>query len=171
MTATTSADAIIRQRAYAWEDPAATRAAAASQDGLTVLRAIGTGELPMPPALRTLGIEPVEAEPGRVTFALDPAEFHLNPFGLVHGGVLAAMLDTAMGCAVHSLLPAATGYVTGEMNTRFLRPATLSTGPLACTGQVVHAGTSTMVAEARVIDGQGHVIAIAGTTCVVRRPR
>ena len=91
-------------------------------DGLSVLRAIGSGELPVPPALRTLGIEPIEAAPGHVSFRLDPAEFHLNPFGLVHGGVLAAMLDTAMGCAVHSLLPAATGYVTGELNVRFLRP-------------------------------------------------
>ena len=171
MTATTPADAIVRQRAYDWEDPEATRAAAVSQDGLTVLRAIGAGELPVPPALRTLGIEPVEAEPGRVTFTLDPAEFHLNPFGLVHGGVLAAMLDTAMGCAVHSLLPAATGYVTGEMNIRFLRPGLISTGSLVCVGEVVHAGTSTMVAQARVVDVQDRVIAIAGATCLVRRPR
>ena len=72
--------------------------------------------------MKTLGIQPVEAEAGRVTFVLEPAEFHLNPFGIVHGGILAAMLDTAMGCAAHSLLPAATGYVTGEMNVRFLRP-------------------------------------------------
>ena len=73
--------------------------------------------------------------PGHVSFRLDLAEFHLNPFGLVHGGVLAAMLDTAMGCAVHSLLPAATGYVTGELNVRFLRPACSSTGRLVCTGR------------------------------------
>ena len=127
-----------RQRAYSWEDQEATRLASITQDGLAVLHAIGAGTLPLPPAVRTLGIEPVEAEPGRVTFTLDLGEYHLNPFGIVHGGVLAALLDTAMGCAVHSLLPAAVGYVTGELNVRFLRPAVLTGGPLECTGEVVH---------------------------------
>ena len=162
---------VVRHRTYDWEDQEATRSAVAVLDGLSVLRAIGAGQLPVPPAMRTLGIEPVEATPGHVSFRLDPAEFHLNPFGLVHGGVLAAMLDTAMGCAVHSLLPAATGYVTGELNVRFLRPGLLSTGSLVCTGAVVHAGTSSMVAEARVVDERDRVIAIAGATCQVRRPR
>ena len=159
-----------RQRAYSWEDQEATRLASITQDGLAVLHAIGAGTLPLPPAVRTLGIEPVEAEPGRVTFRLDLAEWHLNPFGIVHGGVLAALMDTAMGCAVHSLLPPAVGYVTGELNVRFLRPALLTGGPLACTGEVVHQGKSTMVASARVIDAHDRVIAIAGATCLVRRP-
>jgi uncharacterized protein (TIGR00369 family) len=162
---------LVRHRTYDWEDQEATRSAVAALDGLSVLRAIGSGELPVPPALRTLGIEPIEASPGHVSFRLDPAEFHLNPFGLVHGGVLAAMLDTAMGCAVHSLLPAATGYVTGELNVRFLRPGLLSTGSLVCAGTVIHSGSSAMVAEARVVDEQERVIAVAGATCLVRRPR
>ncbi len=162
---------VVRHRTYDWEDQEATRSAVATRDGLSVLHAIGSGELPVPPALRTLGIEPVEVTPGHVSFRLDPAEFHLNPFGLVHGGVLAAMLDTAMGCAVHSLLPAATGYVTGELNVRFLRPGLLSTGHLICTGTVVHAGATSMVAEARVVDERDRVIALAGATCLVRRPR
>ena len=166
-----SAPNVVRHRTYDWDHQEATRSAVATQDGLSVLHAIGSGELPVPPALRTLGIEPVEVTPGHVSFRLDPAEFHLNPFGLVHGGVLAAMLDTAMGCAVHSLLPAATGYVTGELNVRFLRPGLLSTGSLVCTGAVVHAGASSMVAEARVVDEGDRVIALAGATCLVRRPR
>ena len=120
--------------------------------------------------MRTLGIEPVEAEPGRVTFTLELGEYHLNPFGIVHGGVLAALLDTAMGCAVHSLLPPATAYVTGELNVRFLRPAVLTGGPLECTGEVVHEGRTTMVTSARVVDEGGRVIAIGGATCLVRRP-
>lgn len=160
-----------RERTYDWEDPQPTLAAAVERDGLAVLRAIGAGTLPVPPALRTLGIVPVEAEPGRVTFALDPAEFHLNPFGLVHGGILAAMLDTAMGCAAHSLLPPATGYVTGEMNIRFLRPGLLTAGPLVCTGEVVHAGTSTMVTSARIVDAEERLVAVGGATCLVRRGR
>lgn len=158
-----------RQRTYGWNDQEATLVAGASQDGLALLRAIGEGTLPLPPAMKTLAIEPVEAEAGRVSFRLDPDEFHLNPFGMVHGGVLAAMLDTAMGCAVHSLLPAAVGYVTSEMNVRFLRPALLTSGPLVCTGEVVHPGRSTMVASARVVDTGERVIAIAGCTCNLRR--
>ena len=159
-----------RQRAYGWEDQEATRLASITQDGLAVLNAIGAGTLPLPPAVRTLGIEPVEAEPGRVTFTLELGEYHLNPFGIVHGGVLAALLDTAMGCAAHSLLPAAVAYVTGELNVRFLRPAVLTGGPLACTGEVVHEGRTTMVTSARVVDANGRVIAIGGATCLVRRP-
>jgi uncharacterized protein (TIGR00369 family) len=159
-----------RRRTYHWEDPAPTAVAALDHDGLSILRAIGAGTLPVPPAVRTLGLEPVDAEPGRVSFTLAVGEFHLNPFGIVHGGVLAAMMDTAMGCAVHSLLPAAVGYVTGELNVRFLRPALLAGGPLVCTGEVEHQGRSTMVASARIVDGSGRVIATAGAMCLVRRP-
>lgn len=159
-----------RQRTYAWQDPAPTFIAGATQDGLTLLRAIGAGTLPVPPILSTLAIEPVEAQDGKVSFTLDPEEFHLNPFGMVHGGVLAAMLDTAMGCAVHSLLPAAVGYVTSEMNVRFLRPALLTSGRLLCAGEVVHPGKNTMIASARVVDAKQRVIAIAGCTCNLRRP-
>ncbi|HEX5088960.1 MAG TPA: PaaI family thioesterase [Nocardioides sp.] len=159
-----------RQRTYEWDDPAPTALAGLDRDGLDVLRAIGTGELPLPPAVRTLGLEPVEANPGRVSFRLDPDEYHLNPFGIVHGGVLAAVVDTAMGCAVHSLLPPAVGYVTAELSIRFLRPAVLSGGPLVCTGEVDHQGRTTMVASARVEDADGRLIALASSTCLVRRP-
>jgi uncharacterized protein (TIGR00369 family) len=159
-----------RERTYDWDDPTPILAAAATQDGLTILRAIGAGTLPLPPIMNTLAIKPVEAEDGRVSFALDPEEFHLNPFGIVHGGVLATMLDTAMGCTAHSLLPAAVGYVTSEMNVRFLRPALLSSGRLTCTGEVVHAGRNTVIASARVVDANQRVIAIAGATCNLRRP-
>ncbi len=160
----------IRQRTYGWEDQEPTRLAGIDLDGLAVLTAIGAGALPLPPAVETLGIEPLEAQPGRVSFRLQLGEYHLNPFGIVHGGVLAALLDTAMGCAVHSLLPPAVGYVTGELNVRFLRPAVLTSGPLACTGEVVHPGRSSMVASAQVTDADDRVIAIAGATCLVRRP-
>jgi uncharacterized protein (TIGR00369 family) len=159
-----------RQRTYGWEDQEATRLAGITHEGLAVLQAIGAGTLPPPPAVQTLGIVPLGAEPGRVSFTLEVGEYHLNPFGIVHGGVLAGLLDTAMGCAVHSLLPRAVGYVTGELNVRFLRPALLTSGPLVCTGEVVHPGRSSMVASARVTDAEDRIIAIAGATCLVRRP-
>jgi len=156
------------QRTYSWEDQEATRRACLAQDGLAVLHAIGAGTLPLPPAVRTLGIEPVEAERGRVTFRLELRDFHLNPFGIVHGGVLAALMDTAMGCAVHSVLPPAVAYVTGELNVRFLRPAVVSGGPLVCAGEIVHQGRSAVVTSARITDAGDKVIAIAGATCLVR---
>lgn len=158
-----------RHRTYDWDDPTPTALAGIDQDGLAVLRAIGAGTLPLPPAMKTVGIEPLEADPGQVSFSLDLGEFHLNPFGIVHGGVLAAMMDTAMGCAVHSLLPAGVGYVTGELNVRFLRPVLLAAGPLVCTGDVVHQGKSTMIASARIVDVDERLIAIAGATCLLRR--
>ena len=159
--------AMSRRRAYAWEDQTPTRSAGATLDGLAVLQAIGREELPLPPALRTLDIEPIEAEPGRVTFALNPAEFHLNPFGLVHGGVLAALLDTAMGCAVHSLLQPGVGYVTAELSVRFLRPVTVASGSLTCTGEVVRPGRGSMTVQATVTDDAGSCVATGGATCIV----
>jgi uncharacterized protein (TIGR00369 family) len=158
-----------RQRTYDWDDPTPTAMAGIDRSGLDVLRAIGDGALPLPPAVKTLGIEPLVAESGQVSFSLQPSEFHLNPFGIVHGGVLAALMDTAMGCAVHSLLPAAVGYVTSELNVRFVRPALLGAGPLVCTGEVVHEGKSTMIASARIVDADERVIALAGATCLLRR--
>jgi uncharacterized protein (TIGR00369 family) len=159
-----------RRRTYDWDDPTPTVLAGIERDGLAVLRAIRAGTLPMPPAMRTLGIEPLEANPGRVSFRLEPGEFHLNPFGIVHGGVLTTLLDTAMGCAVHSLLPAAVGYLTSELNVRFLRPALLTSGPLVCTGEVVHQGNTTAIASARIVDVDERLIAVAGATCLLRRP-
>jgi uncharacterized protein (TIGR00369 family) len=162
--------ATTRHRAYAWEDQAPTVSAGGTHDGLAILQSIGRAELPLPPALRTLDISPLEAEPGRVSFTLTPSEFHLNPFGLVHGGVLAALVDTAMGCAAHSLLPVGAGYVTSELNVRYLRAAGLATGTLLCTGEVVKPGRRSMVVQATVTDDSGREIAIGGCTCLVRAP-
>lgn len=144
--------------------------ASGTHDGLAILQAIGRAELPLPPALRTLDISPVEAEPGRVAFTMVPSEFHLNPFGLVHGGVIAALIDTAMGCAAHSLLPVGAGYVTSELNVRFLRATGLASGTLLCLGEVIKAGRRSIVVQARVTDDSGREVAIGGCTCLVSAP-
>ena len=88
----------------------------------------------------------------------------MNPFGLVHGGVLAALIDTAMGCAVHSLLPVGAGYVTSECNVRYLRPVAVGSGALICVAEVVRPGRRTMVVESRISEDSGRDIARGGAT-------
>jgi len=166
MTQTQTAD-YSRTRTYTWSDPLASAAAVPTMSGLAFLRAMGEGAIALPPVMATLGIEAVEVEEGRIVFALHPAEFHYNPIGTVHGGVLATLLDSATGCAVHSTLPAGTGYTSLDLSTRFLRPATVTSGLLTCTGTVVSRGTRTAMAEARITDPRGRLLAHATSTCLL----
>jgi uncharacterized protein (TIGR00369 family) len=89
---------------------------------------------------------------------------------VVHGGLACTLLDSAMGCAVHSALPAGTGYTTLELKTNLLRPLTRQTGRLRCEGQVVHVGGRIATAEGRLVDAQGTLYAHATTTCMIFRP-
>lgn len=152
-------------RTYAWTSPSPH--GRPDLDGLQLLHAIGAGEVAEPPALRTLGIEPVSAAVGRVVFQLEPAEFHYNPMGVVHGGVLMALLDTAMGCAVLSALPPQRGYTTVEASSRFLRPVTVATGLITCTGTTVTVRSRIAVADARIEDSQGRLLATATSSCLL----
>jgi uncharacterized protein (TIGR00369 family) len=156
-----------RERTYAWSDPAPTLAAVQRMPGLELLRAMGSGELATPPVMATLGITAVEADHGRVVFTLEPAEFHLNPLGTVHGGVLATLLDTCAACALHTTLPAGTGYTSLDLAVKFLRPATTGSGTLRCEGSVISAGRRTALAEARLYDGAGRLLAHATSTCLI----
>jgi uncharacterized protein (TIGR00369 family) len=157
----------VRTRTYSWTDPAATFEALAGRSGLELLSAMGRGELPPPPVMATLGIEPVEFTEGLVRFALDPREMHYNPLGTVHGGVLATLLDSATGCAVHSVLPQGTGYTTLDLNARYLRPVTTDTGRIVVTGKVLSRGSRTALAEARLTDSRDRLLAHATSTCLL----
>ena len=95
-----------RTRTYTWDDPLALLARAGSMSGLEALQLMAAGELPPPPIAKTLGFGAIEVEKGKATFSVEPAEFHYNPIGVVHGGLALALLDSAMGCAVHSTLAA-----------------------------------------------------------------
>nr|WP_084469748.1 PaaI family thioesterase [Jiangella gansuensis] len=108
-----------------------------------------------------------EAEEGRVVVHTSPQEFHYNPLGTVHGGVLATILDTATGCAVHSVLPAGVGYTSLDLTTKFLRPVTVASGELRCEGTVISRGRTTALAEARMTDGAGRLVAHAVSTCLL----
>ena len=160
-----------RERTFQWADPAITATAARTSAGIDVLRAMAAGELPPPPVISTLGFELESVEPGQVVFALEPAEYHYNPIGSVHGGVHATLLDSATGCAVHSMLPAGVGYTSLDLTVKFLRAVTVDTGRVRCTGTVTHLGGRTALAEARLVDAADRLLATAVSTILVIRPQ
>ena len=157
----------MRTRTHSWDDPTATAAALPGLSGIDLLSALLAGELPPPPVMLTLGIEPVAFEVGRAVFALVPAEYHYNPLGSVHGGVIATLLDSAIGCAVHSVLPAGTGYTSVDLATKYLRAVTLDTGRITAEGTVISRGSRTALAEARLTDADGRLLAHATSTCLL----
>ncbi len=142
-------------------------ARAAGLSGLEALQLIAAGELPPPPIAETLGFGPIEVEEGRATFTIEPAEFHYNPIGVVHGGLALALLDSAMGCALHSTLAAGVAYTTLEVKANFVRPLTSSTGLVRCTGTIVHAGRKVATAEGRIVDGDGKLYAHGTSTLLI----
>ena len=128
-----------------------------------------SGELPQPPMAHLMDIGLVEVENGKAVFASTPSEFHYNPLGTVHGGFGATLLDSAMGCAVHSTLDPGDAYTTLEFKINFLRPLTHTTGPVRGIGTIVHAGRTTALAEGRIEDAAGKLYAFATSTCLIRR--
>ena len=131
------------------------------------IQAIFRGELPAPPIAELIGFRGVSAEPGRAVFELEPGMQHYNPIGSVHGGVALTLLDSAMGCAVHTLLEAGVGYTTLEVKTNFVRPITADTGLIRCEGVVIHRGSRIATAEGRLTDAAGKLLAHGTTTCLI----
>ncbi|HEY4428791.1 MAG TPA: PaaI family thioesterase [Solirubrobacteraceae bacterium] len=160
-----------RSRSFSWSDPEAAAAAGRRMEGLHYLEAIVSGELPPPPFAEGLGLSLVEIERGRAVFAMEPAEWMYNALGSVHGGVLATLLDSCMGCAVHSTLEAGVGFTTSDLHVRYVRAISATTGPVLAEGKVVHRGRSTATAEGRLYVADGEtLIAHASTGCVILRP-
>ncbi len=139
----------------------------ASMAGIDFVRAIFDGRLPSPPIMQT--VEPFNstAEPGVVVFHSVPGFRHYNPIGSVHGGYAAILLDSAMGLAVHSMLPAGTGYTTLEFKISFIRGMTSDTGVVRSEGRTLNVGRRAATAEARITDTKGRLLAHATTTCLV----
>lgn len=156
-----------RRRVVDWSDPAIVAQAGRGLDGLAFLRAMMAGAVPPPPLIALLGIDLVSAEPGRVTMRMEAGEYLYNPLGSVHGGALASLLDSVMGCAVHATLPPGRGYTTLEIKVNYLRAVTAASGLLTAVGAIVHAGRRQAVAEARLTDGAGRLCATASTTCLL----
>lgn len=158
---------VSRRHTFEWADPTVIAGLLGSRSGLELLQAMIDGELPGPPVMNMLGMDAMEAEHGRVSVYLTPQEFHYNPLGTVHGGVLATLLDTATGCAVHSTLPNGVGYTSIDLSTKFLRQVTVASGRLHCEGTVISAGRRTALAEAKLTDSKGRLLAHATSTCLL----
>lgn len=142
--------------------------------GLDIVKAMRDGALPVPPLVLLLGFRPVSVESGRVVFSAQPDERHYNPLGAVHGGYVATLLDTAMGCAVHSKLAAGKVYTTLEFKVNFTRAIRATTGAVVAEGKVLHLGRNVATAEARLTDEGDRLLAHATTTCLIfpaQRPR
>jgi uncharacterized protein (TIGR00369 family) len=139
----------------------------AAMAGIDFVRAIFDGRLPAPPIMQT--IEPFDssAEPGVVVMHSTPGFRHYNPIGSVHGGYAATLLDSAMGLAVHSMLPLGTGYTTLEFKVSFIKGMTKDTGPVRTEGRTLSVGRRAATAEARMTDAKGRLLAHATTTCLV----
>lgn len=136
-------------------------------DGLGQLRAIEDGLVPPPPVMATVDMCGFHAERGTVTVQMRAQSFHYNPLGGMHGGMIATLLDTATGCSVHSTLDVGEGYTSLDLTTKFLRPVTVESGLLSCTGKVISRGRRTALAEAQLVDESGRVLAHATSSCMI----
>jgi len=144
--------------------------AARKLPGLEFLQAIRDGRLPAPPIARLLGFRLAEVDNGLAVFEIMPGERHYNPIGVVHGGLAMTLLDSAMGCSVHTQLPTGTGYTTLEAKVNLVRAIGAGTGALRAIGKLIHAGKRVATAEGRLVDREGTLYAHATTTCLVLRP-
>ena len=139
----------------------------AGLSGLQVMQKMLAGELPYPHIADTLDFSIVEVAVGRAVFQGAPQLKHYNPLGTVHGGWYATLLDSALGCAVHTTVPAGYAYTTAELGVNIVRAASSKTGPLRAIGQVIHSGRQLATAEARIVGPDGRLYAHATTTCLV----
>jgi uncharacterized protein (TIGR00369 family) len=166
-----SAGTQVRHREVSWEDPLVSAAQALDLSGLDFLRGIIVGRIPPPPIAVLFGMSILAAEPGQVTFGLDVGEHLYNPIGSVHGGVFCTILDSAMGCAVHSSLDRGQAYTTLELKVNIVKALTVKTPSVVATGQVISAGRRVVTASGQITGPDGTLYAHATTTCLVLAPR
>jgi uncharacterized protein (TIGR00369 family) len=158
---------MIRSLTVTWQDPMQLAHSARSMSGIDFLRGMRDGSIQAAPIQELIGMKLVEVEPGHAVWEVMPAEQHYNPIGVVHAGVAATLLDSAMACAVHSTIPLGKGYTTLEFKINLVRAVTIKSGVLRATGKVVHGGKSTATAEGRLEDAEGKLYAHGTTTCLI----
>ncbi|TGY90216.1 PaaI family thioesterase [Marinicauda algicola] len=144
---------------------------AAGLTGLEFLHAIIEGRLPHPPICEILNFRLTEAGTGQAVFTGETGSALLNPMGGVHGGWAMTLIDSAAGCAGHTLLPAGSGYTTVETKVNFTAPIAADAGALRCDARVVAAGRRVITAEARLSDSRGRICAHGSSTLLILEPR
>ena len=159
-----------RMLTVTWDDPMITANAGYGQSGLAFLQRMMQGEIPPPPIARLIGFRLSEVSEGKAVFTCTPGEQHYNPIGVVHGGLAAILLDSAMGCAVQTMLPEGVGYTTAELHINLVRAITSTTGLLRAEAEVIHSGRRMATAQGRIVDEQGKLYAHGTTTCMVFEP-
>jgi uncharacterized protein (TIGR00369 family) len=161
-----STDPATRKRLVTWKEPVVDPVQIAAMSGLEYLQhLLDSGQVP--PISALLDFRLVRIEPGRAVFSGTPSEFHYNPIGAVHGGFAATLLDSALGCSIHTTLKAGSAYTTIELKVNYVRPLRMTTGLVTCEGQVIHVGSRIATAEARLTDAGGKLYAHGSTTCLV----
>jgi uncharacterized protein (TIGR00369 family) len=153
-----------RQRVVEWQAPGPVAQAAMGLSGLEAMQAIRDGILPPPPMAKLIGFRMAVAEPGRVVMELDAEESLENTIGLLHGATAAALLDTAMGCAITTMLPAGQNSVTLDLKLTYLRPLSAKSGTIQAEGKIIKLGRQTSYVEGLVRDGKGDLAVHATAT-------
>jgi uncharacterized protein (TIGR00369 family) len=164
---TDDAKAPLRIRTVTWDDPVVASRAGSSLSGIEHLRAMAEGRISPPPIMLLLGFNIDEVSEGRVCFTVEPGEHHYNPIGVAHGGLAATLLDSAMGCAVHSLLPKGRGYSTLELKVNFVKALKRDSGRVRAIGNIVHMGSRIATADGRLIGADGQLFAHATSTLML----
>jgi uncharacterized protein (TIGR00369 family) len=156
-----------RSLTVSWDDPIAAFAAGKALAGIDYMKEMIAGRIAPPPIMRLMGFRLTQVGEGLAVFECEPGEQHYNPIGVVHGGLAMTLLDSAMGCCVHTRLPANTGYTTLEAKVNLVRAITSKTGTIRATGKVIHLGGKTATAEGRIEDAAGKLYAHGTTTCII----
>ncbi|MEZ5428197.1 MAG: PaaI family thioesterase [Pyrinomonadaceae bacterium] len=158
-----------RTRTFSWTDADEIFERIKHLSGREFLEKMLAGELPPPPIASALNYRISEVGEGSVVFETEVAEFHYNPMAIAHGGLAATLLDTAMSCAIYTVLPPGVGNSTIELKVNYLRPMTIRTGRVRCEGKIINVGRRTALSEGRITDEAGKLYAHATTTCMILR--
>lgn len=159
-----------RSKEVTWHDPGPTAERGLALGGLDYLRALADGSLPPAPIMRLFGGRLASVAEGEAVFVAEPDDSTYNPIGMVHGGWLSTLLDSAAGCAVHTLLPAGVGYASIELKVSFLKAVRAGAGPVEVRGSVLRLGRSVAFAEAHATNAAGELVGHATSSLAITRP-
>lgn len=156
-----------RETTVRWSDPTEGFSLVSKLDGIDFLRKMAAGEISGAPLGNHINMELADVGEGAVTFHCRPDESHYNLIGSVHGGLVCALLDSALGCATHTTLRAGCAFTSIEIKTNYLRPITADSGPLVCTAEVTKSGRRVVFADGQVLDNAGKTVATASGSLLV----